>query len=92
MKENDAVFGGELSCHFLFPETAYSESPLLALAYVMKTLEQYDSMGDAISQVNPYVTPPLRNYTVQDKDGVLLQIKKRYNNYEINELDGVKVI
>lgn len=92
MKEHNAVFGGELSCHFLFPETAYSESPLLALAYVMKTLELYDSITDTIEQVNPYITPPLRNYTVEDKDGVLACIKSKYSSYEINELDGVKVI
>jgi phosphomannomutase len=68
MRENDSAFGGELSCHFLFPETSYSESPLLALAYVLKTLEGYPTIADAISQINPYVTPPLRNYTVENKD------------------------
>lgn len=92
MIENNAMFGWELSCHFLFPQTAYSECPLLALAYVIKTVEQYDSISHAIAKINPYNTPPLRNYTVADKDWVLDKIKQQYKGYEINELDGIKVI
>ena len=92
MKENNALFGWELSCHFLFPETHYSEGPLLALAYVLKTLESYPTMSHEIQSINHYVTPPLRNYTVVDKEATIQAFKQHYKAYPINELDGVKVL
>lgn len=102
MREENAVFAGEVSGHFyfsqvdLFPESKdefYADSALLAFVRVLQTMK---AEGKKLSQL----TEPLKkyaktteiNFTVGDKEKVLAALKEKFADAEILELDGISII
>ncbi len=95
MLHHQAGLGGEVSGHFYFKETAYSESSLLAM---LKLLVLYNHTHKPLSEL----VKPFRKYArsehmrieVGDEDKkrmVLEKIKKHYADGSITELDGLSV-
>lgn len=92
MREEGAVFAGEVSGHFYFTPW-YAESALLAFGKVLRLIE------DSGKRLSELVAPLLRyaktdeiNFEVEDKSGVLARLKEKYADADIIELDGVSVV
>lgn len=92
MREEGAVFAGEVSGHFYFTPW-YAESALLAFGKVLRLIE------DSGKRLSELVAPLLRyaktdeiNFEVEDKAGVLARLKEKYADADIIELDGVSVV
>jgi len=88
-----AYFAGESSGHFFLnlPIGCF-EMPMIM---ILKLLEEFSQSGNSVSE---YTRPLYRyfhsgeiNSVVEDKEGVFAQLKERYNDAEINELDGVTI-
>lgn len=92
MREQNAIFAGEVSGHFFFTPW-YAESGFLALGYVLKMMqEQKKSISELIQPLLRYAKTPEINFEVADKDSVLQKLKEMYADAEILELDGVSII
>ncbi|MBI5222429.1 MAG: phosphomannomutase/phosphoglucomutase [Candidatus Magasanikbacteria bacterium] len=91
MLETGAVFGGESSGHFFvkFPHGVY-EAPIIATLRFLEVLSASGlSAAEYIKPLDKYFHSGEINFTVKDKDGVLRQLKEKYSDAEINDLDGL---
>jgi phosphomannomutase len=93
MREEDGVFGGEVSGHFYFRENWFADNGMIPALLV---LEMLGREGKSLSQV----LAPLReqyhisgeiNSKVDDTAAALRRIEERYKDARIEKLDGVSV-
>lgn len=94
MKENGAVIGGEGNGGVIFPELHYGRDALIGiglfLTHLAKKGVSMTTLRDSypsyhISKNKLELTPEI------DVDELLLTIKDKYSDYEVNDIDGVKV-
>jgi phosphomannomutase len=88
------LFAGELSAHLFFEEIGGFECPLLALYYLMDEWSHASSVSAAVTPYLKYHKPPLKKYTVADRDEVQVvfdRISKHYKDYTLDYTDGVGV-
>ncbi len=92
MRDQDIEFGGEHSGHFYFKNNWYADSGMIAL---MECLEVFSEAGLPVSEVIAPIDTRFRsgeiNSTVKDAAAKLTEIKERYSDAQIDELDGVTV-
>jgi len=93
MQEEDAIFGGEVSGHFYFKDFWFVDSGLVT---GLALLEYVSSLGAPLSTKikeleSKYFLSGEINSIVDDHETVLKQIKEKYSDGELNELDGVAI-
>lgn len=93
MAKEGAVFAGELSAHYYFGEFVRNESPEFAIALLMAmvTCEQ-KPLSEIVAEVTHYAHSEEINFSVVDKQSILDALLQRYQDGEINKLDGVKIV
>ncbi|MCX7590388.1 MAG: phosphomannomutase/phosphoglucomutase [Kiritimatiellae bacterium] len=92
MREQKAIFAGELSGHYYFRDNYYTESSAMAVLCVANIIS---ASGEPISSL----IRPLRRYAksgeinieVEDASVVLERLKTAYSDGSILTLDGVRV-
>ncbi len=96
MKEEDALFGGEISAHFYFKKNYYSDNGMIPLLMVLELLsinkEKLSSLLDYYR--NTYTVTPEINYTVNSIDENLERIENFYKDMsgvKISHFDGVSI-
>ena len=94
MRDEGAAFGGEVSGHYYFRDFYCADSGTLPALLILELL------GKRGSHASPSCSTPLReryfisgeiNSEVADQEGKMDEIKERYADGEITELDGVSV-
>lgn len=94
MKKNNAVIGGEGNGGVIYPDLHYGRDALVGIALFLTHLAksgkkcsqlraQYPSY--VISKNKIELTPEL------NVDKILESIKKKFSNYPVNDIDGVKI-
>ncbi len=94
MKSTNAIIGGEGNGGIIYPASHYGRDALVGIALF---LSQLANSGKKVSELRatypPYfiakqkveLTPAI------DVDAILDQIKKKFDRYEVNTIDGVKI-
>ena len=93
MREENALFAGEVSGHFYFTPW-YAESGMLAMMNVCRLIKETGQpLSALIEPINGrYATSPELNFEVEDKEGVMEKIKQSFPDAnEILELDGITI-
>jgi phosphomannomutase len=93
MRDENAVFGGEVSGHFYFRENSYADNGMIPALLVLEL------MGDEKKKLSEILTPLRKRYylsgeinsTVKDPEGVIRRIEERYRDGRILKLDGINV-
>jgi len=93
MRDENAVFGGEVSGHFYFRENSYADNGMIPALLVLEL------MGDEEKQLSEILTPLRKRYhlsgeinsTVKDPEGAIRRIEERYRDGRILKLDGINV-
>lgn len=97
MAEKKGLFGGELSGHFYFRDNFNADSGAIAMAVVLNVVAKSNkSMHELIKPIARYEQSGEINFTIEDKDGALANVKKTYGpdsttKGSIDELDGVTI-
>lgn len=92
MRDENAVFAGELSGHFYFREQFFTESDCLPMIMVMRILcRERKPLSELINPLKRYFASGEINSEIADKDKKLLEIEQRYNDGRITKLDGLSV-
>ena len=92
MAERDAIFGGELSGHFYFRDFWYCDSGMLAFVAVVNALTRTgESLSALLKPFGKYASSGEQNFVNDNKDGTFKAVAERYQDAEIDYLDGVTV-
>ena len=94
MKETNAVIGGEGNGGVIYPASHYGRDALVGIALFLTHLAKEKKKVSELRKTYPNyfmsknkieLTPNI------DVDGVLAVIKGSYKQYEVNDIDGVKI-
>ncbi len=92
MREDGAIFAGELSGHYYFKENSYAESSTLAAIFLLNLMAKTGkTISELVLDLRRYAHSGEINSEVADKDAVIAKLKERYADGMITELDGVKI-
>ncbi|MDX1683443.1 MAG: hypothetical protein R3336_10000, partial [Phycisphaeraceae bacterium] len=93
LREQGAIFGGELSGHFYFRDNFYADSGAIALAVTLSIMrEQEGTLSELVEPYRCYPQSGEINFKTADKQAVMDQLKADYGQKgSIDELDGVTV-
>lgn len=92
MREESAIFAGELSGHYYFEENSFAEAGTLpALLLLNLMAETGNTISQLVSQLRRYCHSGEINSEVANKEAVLAALEEKYNDGEMHHLDGLKV-
>jgi phosphomannomutase len=93
MRENDALFAGELSGNYYFKDNFTTESSAMAVLSVANNLSSSDkTLSQLIAPLRKYFASGEINSRVEkDPREILALLKQRYADGNVFELDGVSV-
>ncbi len=92
MREDRAVFAGELSGHYYFEENYKAELSSLATIMIINLLnESGQTLSELCKPLRKYYHSGEINSKVASRKDVLAKIKLKYNDGAINNLDGVRI-
>ena len=92
MREDGAIFAGELSGHYYFEENSFAEAGTLpALLLLNLMTETGKPISELVATLRRYAHSGEINSEVHDKDTVLATLKEKYADGKQHELDGLKV-
>jgi len=90
MREENAVFAGELSGHYYFRDNYFTESSSLAVLCVANLVSQSDEpLSEMIRPIQRYAASGEINSVVKDSDAVYRRLRESYGHGKVIELDGV---
>jgi phosphomannomutase len=92
MREEGAIFAGELSGHYFFEENSKSEMATLAAIMVINLInETGQKMSELVKNLKRYYHSGEINSDVEDKDGMMNKLKEIYKDGKLDELDGIRI-
>lgn len=92
MREENAVFGGEVSCHFYFRDLGFTDSAIYAMVLGIKYLtERNISPLDLNRLYAPYPKSEEINFKVSDPQATIKDIAALYPAEQCDDLDGLNV-
>jgi len=94
MREEKAVFAGELSQHFYFRDFYNAESSDLVMLLVMALISETGKpLSELVAPLKRYFHSGEINSEVADKDAVFARLRETYSHEAatINEIDGLRL-
>ena len=92
MRDNNAVFAGELSGHYYFRHNYFTESSSMAVICVANIIDRSKkTLSELIKPLKRYHASGEINSTVENTQKVFERIRSNYSDGHIFELDGVSV-
>lgn len=92
MRENNAIFAGELSGHYYFRHNYFTESSSMAVICVANIIDRSrKTLSELIKPLKRYHASGEINSTVNDTTSVFERIRGNFTDGHIFELDGISV-
>lgn len=93
MKQEDAVFAGEMSSHFYFKENFFRDNGLIPLFLILEMISKYNTTLSQLAQpyVSKYFTPGELNFETENKDEIIAKAKEKYSDGKQEFVDGLSV-
>ena len=90
MRENDAVFAGELSGHYYFKQNFTAESQGLAVVMLTNLLAKKNApLHELVKPLRKYFSSGEINSRVADTKPIMDELRKKYADGHLFELDGI---
>lgn len=92
MREQGAIFAGELSGHYFFEENSKAEMTTFAVITLLNLMNKTGKkMSELIAELKRYFHSGEINSDVADKDVVMQKLKTTYQDGKLDELDGIRI-
>jgi phosphomannomutase len=92
LRKRDGIFGGELAGHYYFRDHYYADCALLAVVEVLNLLRETGKpMSELVQPLRRYAKSPEINFVVEDKQGKIEELARRYSDARIDYLDGITI-
>ncbi len=90
LRKRDGIFGGELAGHYYFRDHFNADSSIGAVVEILNLLRSSGKPLSALVQpLRRYAKSPEINFEVEDKQGKIEELARRYGDAEIDYLDGI---
>jgi len=93
MKQEDAVFAGEMSSHFYFKENFYRDNGLIPLLLVLEMMSKYNTTLSQLAYpyTSKYFSPGEINFETEKKDDIIKLAEEKYHDGKVEHIDGLSV-
>lgn len=92
MRENGALFAGELSTHYYFRDFYVTDNGDLAMLTVLRSiLTEGKSLSELARPIMRYFHSQEINSHVTDRDAAIAKVKSAYGDGRVDELDGLTI-
>ena len=92
MREDNAIFAGELSGHFYFKNNFFTDSGIITAIWVMNLLSAKGiPFSELIRPLKKYYSSGEINSEVKDKEAKMKELAENYKEGRVSWLDGVRV-
>ncbi|MDA3930272.1 MAG: phosphoglucosamine mutase [Prolixibacteraceae bacterium] len=94
MKATNAVIGGEGNGGVIYPASHYGRDSLVGIALFLTLLAEKQMKCSELRATYPnyFMSKNKIELTPEiDVDGILVQMKEKYSNEDVNDIDGVKI-
>ena len=95
MRENDAIYGGEISAHHYFRDFAYCDSGMIPWLLIWELISKTEkSLGALLTECREnFPSSGEKNFKVSDATRCLnaIKLKYQYEAERVDELDGVSM-
>lgn len=93
MREVNAIYGGEMSAHHYFRENYYSDSGLIPFLLVMELMSIEDKpLSELVGEmIKNFPCSGEINSRIDNPKEKLVQLKEKYSDGKIDEVDGISV-
>ncbi len=93
MKQEDAIFAGEMSGHFYFRDNYYRDNGIVPLLLILEMTSKYNTPLSSLA--NPYITKyhitGELNFETENKDKIIEEAKNKYSDGKQEFIDGLSV-
>ncbi len=92
MRDQHAVFAGELSGHFYFADNFYTESGIITTMKIIELLAiERKPLSELVAPLKKYFQSGEINFTVKNSKAVIAKLENEFKGKTISHLDGLKV-
>lgn len=92
LRRKEGVFGGELAGHYYFRDSFYADSSILAVVEILNLLwKSGKTLSQLVEPLRRYAKSPEINFEVENKQGKMDELARRYSGGDVDFLDGVSV-
>lgn len=92
LRKLGGIFGGELAGHYYFRDHSYADCPMLAVSEVLNLLRSSGKpLSALVAPLRRYAKSPEINFEVEDKQGKMDELARRYPDAQIDYLDGITI-
>ncbi|MCD4657260.1 MAG: phosphomannomutase/phosphoglucomutase, partial [Planctomycetes bacterium] len=92
MRQHGSWFSGEFSGHFYWREMFVSDNALLTVIYVANILrESGKTLSELVKPLQKYYHSGEINFRVENKDEMMEKLAERFNDGNLDRIDGVSV-
>lgn len=93
MKQEDAVFAGEMSSHFYFKENFYRDNGIIPLFLILEMVSKYNTTLSklALPYTSKYFISGEINFETEKKDEIIKLANEKYKDGKIEYIDGLSV-
>lgn len=92
MRDNNAVFAGELSGHYYFRANYYTESSSMATLCLANILSKSAKpLSELIKPIRRYCASGEINFKVDNSAAVIERLRRKYSDGKVLNLDGLSV-
>ena len=93
MREVNAIYGGEMSAHHYFRDNYYSDSGLIPFLLVMELMSLEDKpLSELVGEmIRKFPCSGEINSRIENPKEKLVQLKEKYSDGKLDEIDGVSV-
>ncbi len=92
MNETGAIFAGESSAHYYYKTNGNAESQLATILSVLKVLtEENKTLSQVVEELRRSYESGEFNFTVSNAPEIMELLKTKYQDGELNALDGIAI-
>jgi phosphomannomutase len=92
LRDSHACFGGELSGHFYYRDNFFADSGMITLVHMLNLISQSDKpLSETIVPLKRYFGSGEVNFHVEDKEGMMKELSRKYSQGQIDDLDGITI-
>lgn len=92
MRQENAIFGGELSGHYYFRDFFFAESAIFATLALLDFMRlESKSLDELVKPLLKYAKSEETNFVVKDREKTLDNIAAHFSDGKISYIDGIKI-